>query len=57
MWFLSDATLRARKILSVNKSLLKKNKKVLKSIYHKNNEEFNNKAIKIFNKKKNFKLA
>ena len=40
-----------------NESLLKKNKKVLKPIHYENDEESNNKAIKTFNKKKNFKLT
>ena len=39
-----------------NKSLLKKDEKVLKPIHHKNDEEFNDEVIKTFNKKKNFKL-
>ena len=39
----------------VNKNLLKEYEEVLKPIYH--NEESNDKAIKNFNKKKNFKLT
>ena len=41
----------------VNESLLEKDEKVLKLIHHKNDKEFDNEAIKIFNEKKDFKLA
>ena len=40
-----------------NKSFLKKNEKVLKPIHHKNDEESDDKVVKTFNKKKNFKLT
>ena len=40
-----------------NESFLKENEKVLKPIHHKNDEEFNDKIVKTFNEKENFKLA
>src|SRR5204862_318592 len=41
----------------INKSFLKEDEKVLKSIHHENDEEFDNEVIETFNEKENFKLA